>query len=108
MLLGLFGYFIGCAVVWATRILGTLAFGKEAMGLGDVHLMGAAGSVVGPIMVVIAFFIAPFFGLGWALFQMFFKKTRQIPYGPFLSLAVFTVMIFHDWIWNRFAVLFLR
>ena len=104
----LFGYLVGCAVVWATRIFGTLAFGKEAMGLGDVHLMGAAGAVVGPMMVVIAFFIAPFFGLGWALFQMFFKKIRQIPYGPFLSLAVFAVMILHDWILNRFAFLFLQ
>lgn len=97
----LFGYFVGCAVVWATRILGTLAFGKEAMGLGDVHLMGAAGAVIGPLMVAVAFFVAPFFGLGWALFQMFFKKIRQIPYGPFLSLAVLTVMIFHDWILHR-------
>ncbi len=104
----LFGYFIGCGVVWATRIFGTLAFGKEAMGLGDVHLMGAAGAVVGPVMVTVAFFVAPFFGLGWAIFQMFFKKTRQIPYGPFLSLAVFTVMILHNWIWSRVAALFLR
>ena len=104
---GVFGYFVGCAVVWATRILGTLAFGKEAMGLGDVHLMGAAGAVVGPLMVVVAFFVAPFFGLGWAIFQMFFKKIRQIPYGPFLSLAVLTVMIFQDWIQNRFAMVFL-
>jgi leader peptidase (prepilin peptidase)/N-methyltransferase len=102
----LFGYFVGCAVVWATRILGTLGFGKEAMGLGDVHLMGAAGTVVGPLMVTIAFFIAPFLGLGWALFQMFFKKIRQIPYGPFLSLAVFTVMMFHDWILGRIARMF--
>lgn len=103
-----FGYFVGCAVIWATRILGTLAFGKEAMGLGDVHLMGAAGAVIGPLMVVIAFFVAPFFGLGWAIFQMFFKKIHQIPYGPFLSLAVLTVMIFHDWILNRFALMFLQ
>ncbi|MCU0917293.1 MAG: A24 family peptidase [Planctomycetes bacterium] len=100
-----FGYFVGCATVWATRILGTLAFGKEAMGLGDVHLMGAAGAVIGPIMVVIAFFIAPFFGLGWALFQMLFKKIRQIPYGPFLSCGVLTVMIFHDWILNRISLM---
>ena len=92
----LLGYFIGCAVVWATRILGTLAFGKEAMGLGDVHLMGAAGAVIGPVFVTVAFFIAPFFGLAWAFYQMFFKKTRQIPYGPFLSMAIFVVMIFHD------------
>jgi leader peptidase (prepilin peptidase)/N-methyltransferase len=66
------------------------------MGLGDVHLMGAAGAVIGPVFVVVAFFIAPFFGLAWAGFQMFFKKTRQIPYGPFLSLGIFTVMILHD------------
>lgn len=92
----LFGYFVGCAVVWATRILGTLGFGKEAMGLGDVHLMGAAGALIGYKFVLVAFFIAPFFGLAWASVQMFYKKIRQIPYGPFLSLAVFTVMIFHD------------
>ncbi len=90
------GYLAGCAVVWATRIFGTLAFGREAMGLGDVHLMGAAGAVVGPAMAVLAFFIAPFFGLGWAIYQWVFKKNRQIPYGPFLSLAVFLVIIFHD------------
>ncbi|MEN6333746.1 MAG: prepilin peptidase [Phycisphaerales bacterium] len=101
----LFGYFVGCATVWATRILGTLGFGKEAMGLGDVHLMGAAGAVIGPVMVVIAFFIAPFFGLGWALFQMLSKKIRQIPYGPFLSLAILTVMIFHDWIFDRVHIM---
>ena len=38
-----FGFMIGGGVVWATRILGSLAFGKEAMGLGDVHLMAAVG-----------------------------------------------------------------
>ncbi len=92
------GYLAGCAVVWATRIFGTLLFNKEAMGLGDVHLMGAAGAVIGAKWVVLAFFIAPFFGILWALYQAIFKKMRQIPYGPFLSMAVFSVIIFHDWI----------
>ncbi len=104
----LWGYFVGCGVVWATRIIGTLAFGKEAMGLGDMHLMGAAGAVIGPFFVVLAFFIAPFFGLAWAVFQMFFRKTRQIPYGPFLSLAVFAVMISHDWILNYWGFIIYR
>jgi len=104
----LLGYFVGCGVVWATRILGTLGFGKEAMGLGDVHLMGAAGTVIGPVLVVVAFFIAPFFGLGWAAFQMLFKKTRRIPYGPFLSLAVFAVMILHDRIFSYLSFIFYR
>jgi len=108
-LLGSFwGYFVGCGVVWATRIFGTLAFGKEAMGLGDVHLMGAAGAVIGAPFVLVAFFIAPFFGLGWVAFQMFFKKIRQIPYGPFLSLGVLTVIILHDKILNYLNFMFQR
>ena len=102
------GYFVGCGIVWATRILGTLGFGKEAMGLGDVHLMGAAGAIIGPSMVAVAFFVAPFYGLAWAVFQMFFKKIRQIPYGPFLSLGIFTVMIFHDWIFRYLSIIFYR
>jgi len=99
------GYIVGCGIVWVTRILGTLGFGKEAMGLGDVHLMGAAGAVIGPVGIVVAFFVAPFFGLVWAVIQMFFKKTRQIPYVPFLSLGILTVIIFHDRImdWWTFA-----
>jgi len=104
----LWGYFVGCGVVWATRIFGTLAFGKEAMGLGDVHLMGAAGAVVGWVFVLAAFFIAPFFGLAWVGFQMFFKKIRQIPYGPFLSLGVFAVMILHDRIFSYLNNIFYR
>jgi leader peptidase (prepilin peptidase)/N-methyltransferase len=100
------GYFVGCGVVWATRIFGTLGFGKEAMGLGDVHLMGAAGAVIGCSPVIVAFFIAPFFGLTWAGIQLFFKKVRQIPYGPFLSLGVLVVMILHEWIFSRLLAIF--
>jgi len=104
----LFGYFVGCGIVWAIRIFGTFAFAKEAMGLGDVHLMGAAGAVIGPVLVVVAFFIAPFFGLAWAGVQMLSKKIRQIPYGPFLSMAILTVMIFHDWVMGHLALMFYR
>jgi prepilin signal peptidase PulO-like enzyme (type II secretory pathway) len=100
------GYFFGCGIVWMTRIFGTLGFGREAMGLGDVHLMGAAGAIIGPLFVIIAFFVAPFFGLIWAGLQMFFKKTRQIPYGPFLSLGILTVMIFHDRILGYLKIVF--
>jgi leader peptidase (prepilin peptidase) / N-methyltransferase len=91
-----FGFMIGAAVVWGTRILGSLAFGREAMGLGDVHLMAAVGAVLGWSSPTIAFFIAPFFGLGWALARLLIHRSREIPYGPFLSAATVVVMIFHD------------
>jgi leader peptidase (prepilin peptidase)/N-methyltransferase len=102
----LWGYFVGCGVVWITRILGTLGFGKEAMGLGDVHLMGAAGAIVGARSVFVAFFIAPFLGLAWAGSLMLIKKTRQIPYGPFLSLGIFAVMILRNQIFCYLSKIF--
>ncbi|MBN2020142.1 MAG: prepilin peptidase [Sedimentisphaerales bacterium] len=102
------GYFVGCGFVWGARILFTLIFGREAMGLGDVHLMGAAGTIIGPVFVIITFFVAPFFGLIWAGFQMLFKKTRQIPYGPFLSLGILTVILLQDRIVSYFKIVFGR
>ena len=67
----------------------------------------AAGATVGPFMVVIAFFVAPFFGLLWAAYQMLSRKTRQIPYGPFLSMGIFTVMMLHDRLWDFFSSLYI-
>jgi hypothetical protein len=93
------GYLAGAAVIWATRIAGTLGFGKEAMGLGDVHLLGAIGAVVGWFDAVIVFFLAPFFGLGVALVMALMSSLlggprRMIPYGPYLAAAAVVVMIF--------------
>jgi len=39
---------------------------------------------------------------------MFFKKIRQIPYGPFLSLGIFVVIILHDWIRDYLGFVFYR
>ena len=59
----IFGYLIGGLLIWGMRILGTLGFGKEAMGLGDVHLLAAVGAVTGWFVPSIAFFVAPIFAL---------------------------------------------
>ena len=91
-----FGFMIGGGVVWATRILGTLAFGREAMGLGDVHLMAAVGAMLGWMSPTIAFFVAPFFGLAWAIARLLIHRSREIPYGPFLSVATVLVMVMFD------------
>ena len=87
------GYLIGGGIVWGVRIFGTLAFGKEAMGLGDVHLMAAVGACLGWIDPVIAFFLAAFVGVGWAVVARLVggRLNRAMPYGPFLAVA--TVMV---------------
>lgn len=91
----LLGGLIGGFAVWVTRILGSLAFGKEAMGLGDVDLMFAVGTVVGGGAATAAFLIAPFFALPLGLAMWVFKSRRQLPYGPYLSMATVLVMLFY-------------
>jgi leader peptidase (prepilin peptidase)/N-methyltransferase len=91
----LLGAMVGAFVVWIMRIFGTLAFRRIAMGLGDVHLMFGVGAVIGASGSVIAFFIAPCFGLLIALYVRLLKKQREIPYGPFLSMASAAVMLLY-------------
>ncbi|MEX2217990.1 MAG: prepilin peptidase [Phycisphaerales bacterium] len=91
----LLGYLIGGGLVWAVRILGSLGFGKEAMGLGDVHLMAAVGASVGYINSSLAFFGAAFVGLAWTILALASrgKVRRMMPYGPFLAVATVMVLL---------------
>jgi leader peptidase (prepilin peptidase)/N-methyltransferase len=89
------GGLIGAFVVWLTRILGSYILGKEAMGLGDVHLMLGVGAVLGAGMATVAFFLAPFAGIVAGLYLWITRSRRQLPYGPYLSLAAGVVMLFY-------------
>ncbi len=90
------GFLAGGAWIWGVRILGTLGFGKEAMGLGDVHILAAVGGVTGWVIPSLAFFAAPFFALLWAVYLLLARNQRELPYGPWLALASVTVMIFFE------------
>jgi len=128
----LFGWFVGFGIIWAIRLLGTVGFGKEAMGLGDAYLLGAVGAVLGWADVVIIFFLAPFFGILGAIIQRLLvpivdrnaaaEPTAQagdasarddpgpwwrmpLPYGPWLALATVVVMFGDHWLGRFFTAL---
>ncbi|MFN7395358.1 MAG: prepilin peptidase [bacterium] len=92
----LMGYLIGGGLVWGVRILGTLAFGKEAMGMGDVHLMAGVGACLGWIDSTVAFFLSAFIAMGWTLLTLVggSRLRRTMPYGPWLALASALVFLF--------------
>jgi leader peptidase (prepilin peptidase)/N-methyltransferase len=90
-----FGGLMGGFIVWLTRILGTIGFGRIAMGLGDADLMFAVGAVIGAGGAIVAFFLAPFFGIAVALYMLLTGTRRELPYGPYLSLATAFVLLFY-------------
>ena len=92
VLLSLLGITVGGGVVYGIGLLGKVAFRKEAMGLGDVKLMALVGGVTGWQVAVIAFFVAPFFGLLMGIPNLVLKGKHVIPYGPFLSIATLVVL----------------
>lgn len=96
----LMGYLIGGGIVWAVRILGSLALGKEAMGLGDVHLLAAVGACLGWIDAVLTFFLASFVALYWTLLRrvMYGGFSRAMPFGPNLAVAAALVILGKPWI----------
>ena len=91
----LMGYLIGGGVVWAIRIGGSLAFGKEAMGLGDVHMMAAVGACIGWIDAALAVPLAAVVGLYcFVLFALANRPAgRAMPFGPYLAAATLLVIL---------------
>ncbi len=94
----LLGYIVAGGIVWTIRILGTFLFGREAMGMGDVHLLAAVGAVLGWRDPIFIFFMGAFVGLAWWVLSLPLKlvfKTirRELPYGPHLAVATLIVIV---------------
>ncbi len=100
MLTALIGLAASGGLVWAVRLIGTVALKREAMGFGDVTLMMMIGTFLGWQTCVILFFLSPFAALVIGLLQLLLRRDDVIPFGPFLCLAAATCVV--DWapIWS--------
>lgn len=93
------GLVVGGGIVWAVRIIGQWTLRQEAMGFGDVILMAVIGSFLGWQAAVTVFVISPLCALAVVAFSIFFRRTREIPFGPYLSLGALFVLLFWPKIW---------
>ncbi len=99
LMVSLVGLIVGGGTVWAVRIIGFRILRQEAMGFGDVILMAVIGSFLGWQPTVVVFFLAPVCALAAVAACWIFRKHREIPYGPYLSLATLLVILGWQTIW---------
>lgn len=91
----LLGMLAGGGIFLLITLLGGLFYGKEAMGFGDVKLMGALGLFFGLSNIVIITLLSFLIGaiLSIVLLITRIKKSDEyIPFGPFIVIATFISM----------------
>ena len=84
-----FGFFF----LWAMGWFFSKVFKKDALGFGDVKLMGAVGAFFGPVAVLFTLILSSLVGSVAGVAMMARGKAKlggftAVPYGPFIALGV--------------------
>ena len=93
------GLAFGFGLLWLVRWFGSKAFKREAMGMGDVFLMGAVGALFGPVAVLVTLILSSLFGSVVGVSMVALSKTKfgkfvEIPYGPYICMGCLVWMFF--------------
>lgn len=94
LLFSLWGLIVGFAITWMVRFLAKLAFGREAMGYGDVKLMGGIGAFLGWDGALLTFFLGCLCGAIGGSIQKQISKDPYVAFGPYLALAAVITLFF--------------
>ena len=93
----LLGMLAGGGIFLLITLIGGLIAGKEAMGLGDVKLMGALGLYFGLnsiiVISVLSFLLGAIISIGLIIAKKN-KSGQYIPFGPFIVVAtIITILV---------------
>ena len=90
-----FGMLAGGGIFLLISLVGGLIAGKEAMGMGDVKLMGALGLYFGLINTIAISVLAFLIGAIISIIIIILKKNEDgyMPFGPFIVIATFITMV---------------
>jgi len=84
------GAAVGAGFIWVLALLGKKLYHKEAVGEGDIFLMGGIGALCGWQGVFSGLIMASFFGSVYGVSLLLMKKAERMshmPFGPFLALG---------------------
>ncbi|MBA4389039.1 MAG: prepilin peptidase [Verrucomicrobia bacterium] len=96
---------IGWSMLWTVSLIGKMIFRKDAMGFGDVKLIGAIGAFLGWKAVLFTVMLSSLFGsiVGITLVATGRKEMQsRIPYGPYLALAAIVWILWGPEIWSAY------
>ncbi|MCX6825730.1 MAG: A24 family peptidase [candidate division Zixibacteria bacterium] len=106
------GLIVGGGALYLLAIFGDWLFKKESMGGGDIKMAAMLGAFVGWQKIILVFFLAAVIGLVVSLIIMLFSKTlrrtRMIPFGPFLATAAMIALLYGDKLIKFYLQDFLR
>ncbi|HAN04750.1 MAG: hypothetical protein A2X29_02660 [Elusimicrobia bacterium GWA2_64_40] len=80
----------GAGFIWGLALLGKKIYKKDAVGEGDIFLMGGIGALCGWQGVFTAVIMASFFGSVYGVSLLLLKRADRMshmPFGPFLALG---------------------
>ncbi len=80
----------GGGFIWGLAMLGKKIYKKDAVGEGDIFLMGGIGALCGWQGVLTAVIMASFFGSVYGVSLLLLKRADRMshmPFGPFLALG---------------------
>lgn len=96
----LLGMLVGGGIFLIITLIGGLIAGKEAMGFGDVKLMGAMGLFFGwgriLMIAVMAFLFAAIVSIGILILRRK-KMNEYIPFGPFIVVGAIIAIYVPFW-----------
>ena len=95
------GAAVGFGSLWAIAVLGEFIFKKEAMGFGDVKLMGAIGAFIGWKGALFTIMFSSVVGAVFGISIVMIKRSSlqlRIPYGPYIAVAAM-VWVFWGKLW---------
>ena len=96
----LIGLVVGGGSLYLIAVLGDWLFKKESMGGGDIKMAAMVGAFLGWQKVLLVFLASAVIGLVVSLLIMIFsarlRKTRMVPFGPFIALAAVMAIIWGD------------
>ncbi len=79
---GLKGGVLGWGLLWGIAVLGRVAFGKDAMGHGDIKMMRGVGFLLGMTLMTASLGMAVVLGLIFGLSLIAYAKFRKSPTEP--------------------------